>query len=254
MKVNSLSHRSALQVLISTAWLLLPGACDKQSIGSNQDTDTATTEEEGMAEPEPVDCGEVYCSENPGALDCIARCEDDPSVDGCWFQCEEAGEVDCWGECAFELGDVAPPFSPLGDVGDGTLADSLLVIAQTAEGPFYFALQAERLGDTFQGTIASANPVQGIWFLGESSEPFNASSVDENEVRFSVGGYTFPEGLHPFGDGAVTLDVAFDARIHSEDVLCGTIHIEGAGFAADNVPFAALPSSLVDEEPTFVCE
>lgn len=250
MKANSLSKCRVVTGLITGA-LLLPCACDKQSIGANPDEETATVGNSGMDEPGPTDCGEVFCADEPDAIDCISRCEDDPSVDGCWFQCEEAGEVDCWGECAVDL---APPFSPLGDVGDGTFAETLLVVAQTADGPFYFALQAERLGDTFQGNIASASQVQGVWFPGEASDGLDSSAVDQNEVRFSVSGYTFEAGLHPFGDIDVTLDISFDARLHSEDVLCGTLQIEGADIVADAVPFGALPPNLVDEQTVFTCD
>ncbi|MGH1342298.1 MAG: hypothetical protein ACRBN8_12140 [Nannocystales bacterium] len=42
------------------------------------------------------ECAPVFCAENPGADDCIQRCEDDPAVDGCWYQCADGQDADCW--------------------------------------------------------------------------------------------------------------------------------------------------------------
>ncbi|MBV1859408.1 MAG: hypothetical protein KUG77_13430 [Nannocystaceae bacterium] len=49
-----------------------------------------------LEEPLVGRAGSVFCADQPEALDCIDRCEDDATLDGCWFQCEDGEEVDCW--------------------------------------------------------------------------------------------------------------------------------------------------------------
>ncbi len=48
-----------------------------------------------------TDCAPDFCLDQPGAQDCVHRCEDDPGVDGCWYECEDGQDVDCWDlECS----------------------------------------------------------------------------------------------------------------------------------------------------------
>lgn len=59
--------------------------------------------------------------------------------------------------------DPAPGFDSKPDVGDGTLAEPLLLVARAPEGWLYFWWDAERLGDTLQGSLGPAKRVDSGW-------------------------------------------------------------------------------------------
>jgi len=241
-----------LATCIAALACLLPSACDKQSLGANPESEGSAGEEsDGTTTPGAPDCGELFCADNPDGLDCIDRCEDDPDADGCWFECDEPGQVDCWGGCDLEDG---APVNPLGDVGDGTFSGNHFLIAQTDSGPFYILLQAERLGDTFQGTAQSVLRAEGGGWIFSLATPFTSTAVQDNEVTFLLEGHTFPAGRHPFGPTDVVLDIEFQAHFSSDTMLCGVMKIEGD--ASTMASFGVIPLQFVGESdaPTVSCE
>lgn len=240
MRKNSAQpNRCVVPVLVL---LTLVGAgCDKQNIGTNAESATSSggpaTTSGGMETGGPStgstddipDCGENFC---PGD-DCISRCEDDDTVDGCWYRCEPGERVDCWGSCANDDDDGGvPSFDPIPDVGDGSLVEDLLMVSNFGGQRLYVSLSAERMGDTFQGQARSASLINAAWSFGPSQFIDAGDPVLNNEITFGIDDYEFEAGHHPFGQEAMALDIVVAARIHSEEVLCGTITVQGEGVDA----------------------
>ncbi len=231
-KISAHLHRRVASVL--ALFTIVGAGCDKQNIGTNAESATAsggleTTEPSAGSNDDIPDCGENFC---PGD-DCISRCEDDDSVDGCWYRCEPGQTRDCWGGCANEdVGDSGlPTFDPIPDVGDGSLEEDLLMVSDFGGQRLYISLAAERLGDTFQGEVRSASQMGEAWSFGPPQFINVSDAVRSNEVTFRIDDYDFEEGHHPFGQGAIALNIVVVARIHSEEILCGTITVQGDGVA-----------------------
>ncbi len=145
-----------------------------------------------------------------------------------------------------------PPaeFDPVPDIGDRTLDDDLLLIADTGSGRLYLHLFAQRLGDTFQGQIRAAR------FAGDGWEPagpelfVNTGGVDGNEVTVSVEALELPAGTHAFGSEAVVVDVIARSRLYADELLCGTLDLDFLGRPDQlALPFVALPIDEVGADP-----
>lgn len=258
MRKNS-AQPSRRAVPVFVLLTLVGAGCDKQNIGSNAESATDSggpatstggpatstggpaTSTGGLETGDPStgstddipDCGENFCPGN----DCISRCEDDDSVDGCWYRCEPGEEVDCWGSCANDddSDSGVPAFDPIPDVGDGSLAEDLLMVSNFGGQRLYVSLAAERLGDTFQGDARSASLMGGTWAFGPSQFIDASGAVTDNEITFRIDDYEFEAGHHPFGPGAMALDIVVAARIHTEEVLCGSITVQGDGVDATSI-------------------
>ncbi len=142
-------------------------------------------------------------------------------------------------------------FDPRGDVGDHTLREPLLLVAQTDLGPLYVHLYAERLGDGFQAWAAPAN-YQGVWEpVGEPLRDSGPSGVDENAVRAGFVDLAFPAGSHPFGPDEARVDLFLDLRFYDDRLLCGFAEIDL--FFSDDMdqvaPFVAVPIDLTEGQP-----
>lgn len=243
------------RTLQAIALITLVGtACDKQSIGANESSDETETASAGTNDDVP-DCGENFCADNPSGLDCIHRCEDDDSVDGCWNRCEPGETVDCWGSCENEDdGGGIPPFDSQPDVGDGSLEEDLLMVSEFGGQRFYISLAAERLGDTFQGEARSASLAAGSWSFG-SSQPIDATGpVFNNEITFRLEDQLFEAGHHPFGQGPAVLDIEIFARLHSEEILCGSISVQGENLdTSSTVTITPFPWTAEDGSQVVMC-
>ncbi|MBV1859405.1 MAG: hypothetical protein KUG77_13415 [Nannocystaceae bacterium] len=66
---------------------------DEETEGDRVETETGSNDTDEV--PSPA-CDVALCADDPQALDCIDRCEDDATVDGCWYACEPGQDVDCW--------------------------------------------------------------------------------------------------------------------------------------------------------------
>lgn len=225
---------------------LLGAGCDKQNIGSNAESATGSGDPATGTTDDTPDCGENFC---PG-YDCISRCEDDDSVDDCWYRCEPGEEVDCWRSCANDDddddGSEVPPFDPGPDVGDGSLEENLMMVSEFGGQRLFISMTVERLGDSFQGEAQSALPGGLNWSFGPAQPINTVSAVVDNELTFRIDDYPFAAGHHPFGPGPKVLDIVVEARFHSEEILCGSISVDGDGVEASS-PVTLEPFTWLDE-------
>lgn len=209
MKTNA-TLRSGLLPFVVLGTLFTFG-CDKQSIGSNPEDSGAQDEPDLMAETDPLE-----------------------------FDSDSATDSDS------EDTSTAPEFDPIPDVGDNSLENNFVVIADFPQGRMHLAMQPERLGDTFQGTFESLNTTIEGWDVGPQ-ERFNATgAVTDNEVRIRANNYMFAEGHHPFGEGPQVLNLRADLRLHSEDLLCGTLTLSGVD-TEETTEISVVPRMFVDD-------
>lgn len=202
---------------VLAACAIAASGCDKQSIGTNE----AASEFAGEEGPATQSSGGATFGSDTGCID------------------------GCGADGAREL----PSFDPVPDVGDGTLHSDLVMYSDVDGASFHMRLAVERLGDGFQGYVQSALQDGEEWSFGPWRWIDSRSAVNLNEVTLRIDDYPFGAGSHPFGGGSLELDVVISARIHSEDVLCGTVLLRNGGFESFS-PATVAPFEWMSEDGT----
>ncbi len=207
---------NALSFTWTLAFLALGGGCEiDRQFGSEGEADAATGTTDTAFEP-------TGTSDGPGAT-------------GSW-----------------------PPaagFDPIPDIGDNTLSHDVLLISETPVGRLYLFAHAERLGDTFQGSIGAAQHLDDWGSVGEIVA--YDGLVVENRVGASALHLDLPAGTHPFGPTARVLEMSFDLQFYADRLLCGTLDLSlQGGESFSSVPVIAKPIVEVhaDPMPPLLCE
>lgn len=165
------------------------------------------------------------------------------------------------GDDSTTVADSTPPFdtfSPVGDVGDGVLlGDEMLLIADTPDGRLTLWWTPERLGDTVQGFLGPAAFVDGAWGpVGEAVWlQTDIGPVVDNVVPLQDA-LVLPEDTHPFGPGAIAVDVFLEAFFYADKLLCG--HLDLAGSDAHFIDLVFVTKKVAEfgaqAEPPLTCE
>ncbi|MEM9462682.1 MAG: hypothetical protein AAGF11_51515 [Myxococcota bacterium] len=162
---------------------------------------------------------------------------------------EDVGVVDAFPEWPPAL----PPGQPA-DVGDGTLADPMLLIGETEQGPLYLWLYAERRGDELLGEVAEVEYVDGQWTQAAASRPLESTLVDRN--CFLSGAQGVGVSVHPYGGGPLILDLTLHSVLYDDRLLCGDAWIDGWPGRNVQMRYVAKPLAEVggDPQPALRCD
>ncbi|MCH9683449.1 MAG: hypothetical protein K0V04_18575 [Deltaproteobacteria bacterium] len=135
------------------------------------------------------------------------------------------------------------------DVGDGTLADQLLVIGETSRGPVHLWMYAQRQGDTLTGEIAGAQFLGGQWQPTETPRPFTAVYLAGSRW-FSFAVESIALSSHPYGDAPLVVDLHLLVGMYEDQLLCGDGEFDGRVGNDVQLRYVARPLAQVVDNPS----
>lgn len=147
-------------------------------------------------------------------------------------------------------------FDPVPDIGDGTLSDAMIVVAELPQGRMYLSFYAERPGYGIVGSFANAvaNPegVPPLWIPDTPSYDIGYNGVEQNEFGVILNDFTLADTT-PLGP--IVVDLVFKLRLYSDNLMCGTVDIDLPGSdRIDDAPVVVWQvEDILDPNPVFGC-